>query len=113
MIGSKFMGRAHSNAYAKVARFFDLPVEPVMHTVAARATNDLAAFASRWGWQNWTTRWALAVENPDVDLVDICTPNYVHLEHAIAALARGMGSPCEVSGAAHDPATQRTYLRMQ
>ena len=95
MFGSKFMGRAHSNAYLKVARFFDLPVEPVMHTVAARATNDLAAFASRWGWQNWTTRWALAVENPEVDLVDICTPNYVHLEQAIAALEAGQNVACE------------------
>ena len=30
LIGTKFMGRAHSNAYLKVDKFFDLPCQPVM-----------------------------------------------------------------------------------
>ena len=32
--GTKFMGRAHSNAYLKVNKFFDLPCKPVMHTLS-------------------------------------------------------------------------------
>ena len=40
LIGSKFMGRVHSNAYLKVGKFFDLPVMPVMDTVTARDGKD-------------------------------------------------------------------------
>ena len=54
LIGSKFMGRVHSNAYLKASRFFDLPRTPVMHTVAARNVENLVAFSRRWGWRNFT-----------------------------------------------------------
>ena len=30
LIGQKFMGRAHSNAYLKVDKFFNLAAKPVM-----------------------------------------------------------------------------------
>jgi predicted dehydrogenase len=64
MIGSRFMGRVHSNAYVSVPKFFDLPLLPVMHTVAARDEEALVNFAGRWGWHNTTIDWRLAVENP-------------------------------------------------
>jgi len=41
MIGYRFMGRAHSNAYLKVDKFFDVEKKPVMHTVVGRNANDL------------------------------------------------------------------------
>ena len=44
LIGSKFMGRAHSNAWSNVAQFFDVDPQPVMHTVAGRNADELAAF---------------------------------------------------------------------
>ena len=46
LIGTKFMGRAHSNAYLKVGKFFDLPTQPVMHTVCARNEAELKDFAN-------------------------------------------------------------------
>ena len=95
LIGSKFMGRAHSNAYLKVAKFFDLPLEPVMHTIAARDGDELKAFAARWGWKKSTTDWKTAVSDPEIDLVDVVTPNNVHAEHSIAALEAGKHVACE------------------
>ncbi len=95
LIGTKFMGRAHSNAFLKVAKFFQPPVQPVMHTVAARNKKELKAFASRWGWQNSTTDWKAAVSDAEIDLVDVVTPNNVHAEHAIAALEAGKHVACE------------------
>jgi len=95
LIGSKFMGRTHSNAYLKVAKFFDLPVEPVMHTLAARNLQETADFAKRWGWHNATNDWKGAVTNPEIDLVDVGTPNHVHKEQAIAALEAGKHVACE------------------
>ncbi|MCA9264155.1 MAG: Gfo/Idh/MocA family oxidoreductase, partial [Planctomycetales bacterium] len=95
MIGSKFMGRAHSNAYLNVAKFFDLPATPVMHTIAARNLDDLRSFADRWGWQNATNDWKAAIASDEIDLVDIVTPNNVHADQAIAALEAGKHVACE------------------
>lgn len=95
LLGTKFMGRAHSNAYLKVAKFFDPPLDPIMHTVTARNEQELAQFARQWGWQNQTTDWQSAFRHPEIDLVDIVTPNNVHAEHAIAALEAGKHVACE------------------
>lgn len=94
LVGTKFMGRAHSNAWLNVAKFFDGPV-PRMHTVAGRNAADLAEFAQRWGWENQSTDWRSMVVDPDIDLVDIATPNHVHAEQAIAALEAGKHVVCE------------------
>lgn len=94
LIGSKFMGRTHSNAYLKAPMHFDLPLEPVMHTIAARDKDDVARFAKRWGWQHHTTRWEDVI-NSEIGLVDIGTPNNVHRDMAVAALEAGKHVACE------------------
>ena len=95
LIGQKFMGRTHSNAYLKVDKFFDLPMKPVMHTICARDEAELKAFADQWGWQHTDTDWKSAIAQDDIDLVDIGTPNHVHKEPAIAALEAGKHVACE------------------
>jgi predicted dehydrogenase len=95
LIGSKFMGRAHSNAWGQVGRFFDVSPRPALHTVVARNEEELAAFADRWGWENHTTDWHAAVTDDATDLVDVATPNNVHRELAIAALEAGKHVACE------------------
>lgn len=95
LIGHKFMGRTHSNAYLKVGKFFDLPVLPVMHTVVGRNMEELAEFAQRWGWPHASGDWKAAMSNPAIGLVDIGTPNNAHAEMAIAALEAGKNVACE------------------
>jgi len=95
LIGSKFMGRTHSNAYSQAPRFFDLKRNPVMKTIAARDEADLKKFAPRWGWAGYTTRWQDVCEDPEVDLVDVGTPNHLHAEQSIAALEAGKHVACE------------------
>jgi len=95
LIGQKFMGRAHSNAWSQVGRFFDPPREVVMHTVAARDAGELEPFAKRWGWRHFTTRWREIAADPEVDLVDVGTPNDVHAEQSIAMLEAGKHVACE------------------
>ena len=80
LIGSKFMGRAHSNAWLNVPRFFDVDPRPVMHTIVGRNAGRARAFAARWGWQIATTDWRAAITAPEIGLVDIGTPNDVHAE---------------------------------
>lgn len=95
MIGYRFMGRAHSNAYLKVDKFLDVDVHPVMHTIVGRNEKDLKDFAKRWGWQNATTDWRKAVTQSDIGLVDVGTPNNQHKDMTIAALEAGKHVLCE------------------
>ena len=64
LIGTKFMGKAHSNAWQQVTRFFDPPLTPVMRTVVARDAAATAEFARRWGRQSSTTDRAIALADP-------------------------------------------------
>lgn len=95
LIGQKFMGRAHSNAYLKANRFFNLPIRPVMHTIVGLDLISLAPFADRWGWKNYSTSWKDVLKASEIHLVDVSTPNYMHAEQALAALAAGKHVACE------------------
>jgi predicted dehydrogenase len=95
MIGYGFMGRAHSNAYAKVSHFFDLEYKPVLKAVCARDAAKAKEFAAKWGYESVETDWKKLLERKDIDAVDICTPNNLHKEIAIAAAKAGKMILCE------------------
>ena len=95
MIGYGFMGRAHSNAYRKVSNFFDLEYKPVLKAVCARDAQKAQAFADKWGYESVETDWRKLIARKDIDAVDICTPNNLHKEIAIAAAKAGKMILCE------------------
>jgi predicted dehydrogenase len=95
LIGYGFMGRTHSNAFSKVTNFFDSPFLPVLKTVCARNADRAQAFATQWGYESAETDWRRVVESPDIDLIDIASPNDTHAEIAIAAAAAGKMVMCE------------------
>jgi predicted dehydrogenase len=95
MVGYGFMGRAHSNAYNRVNNFFDLEYKPVLQAVAARDTEKAQKFADTWGYASVETDWRKLVERKDIDAVDICTPNNLHHDIAIAAAKAGKMILCE------------------
>jgi len=95
MIGYGFMGRTHSNAFSQVNHFFDLPFRPVLKTVCARNAARAEAFAARWGYDSAVTDWHNLVESPDIDLIDIASPNDTHAEIAVAAAKAGKMVMCE------------------
>src|SRR5436305_8778003 len=95
LIGYGFMGRAHSNAFRKVANFFDLEYEPVLKAVCARDAEKLKGFARRWGYESIETDWRQLVKRKDIDLVDIACPNDMHREIALAAAKEGKMILCE------------------
>jgi len=95
IIGYGFMGRAHSNAYRKVANFFDLQYEPVLKAACARDAKKVKAFADKWGYQSIETDWRKLIERKDIDIIDICTPNNTHAEIANAAAHAGKMILCE------------------
>ncbi len=90
LIGQGFMGRTHSNAYLKVAKFFhDLALEPVMHTVFGMPEEKPEIFAKRWGWRNFATDWKAVIRNEEINLIDIVTPNFMHMPPAMEAIDAG------------------------
>ena len=95
MIGYGFMGRAHSNAYRRVNNFFDLEFRPVLKAACARDAGKIKAFADKWGYESTETDWRKLVERKDIDAVDICVPNNLHKEIALAAAASGKHILCE------------------
>jgi predicted dehydrogenase len=95
LIGYKFMGKAHSNAYSTVGKFFDLPARPVLKVVCGRDGAAVKEFAERWGWESSETSWQAMISRDDVDLVDIGTPGSTHAEIAIAAAQAGKHVFCE------------------
>lgn len=113
LIGSKFMGRAHSNALSQVAHFFELPLVPLKHVVAGRNAAELAAFARKWGWAMHTTRWQDLARDGAVGLVDVSTPNDVHAEQSIAMLEAGKHVACEkpLAGTLADARAMRDAAR--
>lgn len=95
MIGYGFMGRAHSNAYCKVNNFFDLEYRPVLKAVCARNAEKAQAFADNWGYESIETDWKKLIARDDIDAIDICTPNNLHKDIAIAAAHAGKMILCE------------------
>lgn len=113
LIGQKFMGRAHSNAWGQVGRFFDTPLVAVMDTVAAREARELESFAPKWGWAKSTARWQDIAKDDGIGLVDIATPNHAHREQALAMLAAGKHVACEkpLAGTLDDARAMRDAAR--
>ena len=95
MIGHRFMGRAHANAWRQVGRFFDLPRAPRLKVVCGTRPDAAAEAARRLGFDEHATRWDDVIRRDDVDVVDICTPGDSHLPIALAAAAAGKAILCE------------------
>ena len=95
LIGTKFMGKAHSNAYLKVAKFFDVDPAPLMKAICGRHADETAEFAKRFGWESHEADWRKLCQRKDIDVVDISTPGGLHRDMAIAAAKSGKHVFCE------------------
>jgi predicted dehydrogenase len=95
MIGYGFMGRTHSNAYKRLNDFFKVQHRPVLKAVCARNAEKAKEFAENWGYERIETDWRKLVAAPDIDLIDIGSPNDTHYEIALEAAKNGKMILCE------------------
>jgi predicted dehydrogenase len=95
MIGYRFMGKAHSNGWRQASRFFPLKADVQMHTICGRDPKALESARKQFGWEKASTDWKAVVNDPEIDIVDINTPNDSHAEMAIAAAEAGKHVLCE------------------
>src|SRR5258708_5398713 len=96
LIGSGFMGQANADAYRRAGMLYrSLPRKPELYAIADQ--NDALAeqARARLGFAKADGDWRRLIEDPQVDVVDITTPNHLHVEPALAALEAGKHVYCE------------------
>ncbi len=89
VIGTGFMGKAHCFAYRAVAGIFPGSLRPVLQSVADINEQAAEQAAQQFGFRRWRSDWRALVADPDIDVVSITTPNVMHREMALAAIAAG------------------------
>lgn len=107
LIGYGFMGKAHSNAWRQAPRFFALPAEVRMSTLCGRDARAVKKAAAQFGWEKTATDWRALVDDPEIDIIDISTPNDSHATIAIAAAEAGKAILCEKPLARNVAETER------
>ncbi len=96
MVGYKFMGKAHSNAYRSLPMFFpSAPLQPEMSVICGRNEQGVQAAARQFGWSESVTDWRDLVKRNDIDLIDINAPSDVHKEIVVEAALHGKHLFCE------------------
>ena len=96
MLGYAFMGKAHSNAFRKIAYMtWPPPLVPRLVAIAGRNEEAVAAAAQRYGYERWTTDWHDLVADDRIGLFDNGGPNSLHAEPTIAAAEAGKHVLCE------------------
>ena len=111
LIGAGFMSKAHSIAYSGMPIFFHpAPAMPVKKTLVDSNPQAAEAGMERFGFQKWSTDWHDIVDDPDIQVVDICTPNNSHAEIAIAAARAGKHILCEKPLALTSEQAKQMYL---
>lgn len=95
LFGTKFMGKAHSQAYRNVNRYFPDSPALEMKVIVGRNPRETAEAAERYGWQEASTDWKAVMRRGDIDVVDIATPGNLHCEMALEAARRGKHIVCE------------------
>ncbi len=96
MLGYAFMGKAHANAYRKLAYMtWPPPLQPRLVAIAGRTEEAVADAARRYGFERYATDWRELVASDDVELFDNSGPNNLHAEPTIAAAEAGKHVFCE------------------
>jgi predicted dehydrogenase len=96
VIGMGWMGMVHSRSYLQAAeRFYDSEIVPELIVCADEVEDRAREGQERFGFQRYTTQWQEVMADPQVEAVNITTPNYLHLSLVTAAAAAGKHIFCE------------------
>jgi predicted dehydrogenase len=90
LLGVGWMGEVHSTSYRRVPVHFPECDGRARLVVAADEVEERArSAAEKLGYERWTTDWRAVIDDPEVEAVSICAPNFLHREMAVAAAEAG------------------------
>ncbi|MBC8946607.1 Gfo/Idh/MocA family protein [Xenorhabdus indica] len=95
LIGAGYIGRSHAIAYAQAPTVFPLKVKLIREMIAGITPELAQAHAKELGFLRSTGDWRELVADPNIDVVDICTPNFLHKEMVLEAIKHGKHIYCE------------------
>jgi predicted dehydrogenase len=96
IIGMGWMGQVHARSYNAVPlRFPELDVKPRLVICSDNVASRVETAKEQLGFAAGTSDWRAVIEHPDVQIVNIATPNNLHQEIAEAAAAAGKHIFCE------------------
>lgn len=90
LVSNGWMGRLHSRSYRQLAdRYPDLGVVPELVIACDPDPAAASAAVNQLGYRESTADYRAVIEHPEVAVVSICAPNFLHHEIALAAAAAG------------------------
>ena len=96
LLGFGFMGKTHAYAVSNLPYFCgELPFRATVHGVCTRSMEKSAAVAEEFGFAVATDNEDVLINDPTIDVIDICTPNILHADTVRRALAAGKHVYCE------------------
>lgn len=96
LIGSGFMGQAHADAIRRAALLYpNLPKTPVLYAIADQNQAMAQQAATRFGALHAFGDWRAMLQDPNIDVIDITSPNHLHHQMALEAIAAGKHVYCE------------------
>ncbi|MDI9221445.1 Gfo/Idh/MocA family oxidoreductase [Pantoea sp. EA-12] len=108
LIGTGFMGKSHAMAW-RAAASFSGEVQPVLVSVADIDGAAAEKAAAQYGFQRWTTNWQDLIDDPEIDVISITSPNRFHAEQSLAAIAAGKHVHCEKPLAPNSAIAEEMY----
>ncbi len=85
LIGYKFMGKTHSNAYRQVNHFFSDSAKINLTAICGRNKSAVKKSMDTFGFSSFETNYKELIKRDDIDFIDIATPSNAHLEIALMA----------------------------
>ena len=96
VVGKGSMGRTHAASISLLNYCYkNLPFEVKLHTLVTRNANTARQDADDLGFENYSLTYEEMLKNSEIDVVDICTPNNLHLEMIEKAVRAGKHILCE------------------
>jgi predicted dehydrogenase len=90
VVGFGWMGRVHTQAYARLAHHYpDLPLRPRLVAVAEEVPGRAEEAAAQFGFASTTRDWREVAADARVQAVSITAPNFLHREIGVAMARAG------------------------
>ena len=80
VIGTAFMGKAHSIAYAAAGSVFGDSLRPSLEMICDYNPDRAEVMRKEMGFSRCTSSWMDLVNDPKVQLISVCVPNSLHKE---------------------------------